>query len=102
MSTRKLIEALDALPEPLTQRHAVRAMVRVMMPRLIVGVLLLIAWTWVRWQYVDLRSQVIEEIVETAVTALLFIAVGWPLIRLSRMSDAEWNAISARNRQRKR
>ena len=99
MTTRKLIAAFEQLPEPVTERAAVRVIARVMAPRLAIGLVVLLLWSWIRVSQFNLTSDALERVVELTGSAAIFLFAVWPLVRLQRIPDAEWDRI-ARQRHR--
>ena len=93
MTTSRLIERLRALPDDVTEREVGRVIWRVLSLRLLLGFTALVAWRVVLWKFVSLEPKIVESIVSDAGSLLIFVAAIYPLIRIMRMSDEEFERV---------
>ncbi|MGH7459718.1 MAG: hypothetical protein ACRERX_21240 [Pseudomonas sp.] len=91
MTTRRVFRRLKQLPDDVSEREVRRVMLVAMLPRLIIGALALVAWTWIRLKFIELELRGLRLRVGRAGTVLILIAVIYPLLRIWRMDDAEFD-----------
>ena len=89
MSTRRLIALMRDLPITAPERDAIRMMVRILAPRLIIAFVALLAWSWIRLEFVVLEPRYLDRLVELGGSAVIFLAAVFPVLRIWLMSERE-------------
>jgi hypothetical protein len=89
MTTRVLFLRFKQLPDDALEREGRKVMLQVMLPRLVLGLVALLAWTFLRGNYIDLEPKTLDWLVGRVGSAIIIVASIYPLIRVMTMDDAE-------------
>lgn len=93
MTTARLFARLRALPEDVTEREARRAIFKGLALRFVLGFLALTAWHWVARRYLQIEPAFLEGLAKRAGSVAIFVITVYPLIRILRMSDEEYERV---------